>query len=193
MAQIKSDLFEELVRLCVREIYDQTNETVGAAAPPADGLGTGDAPALSKDSVAELKIVIKKMIRESLVKQDKQKKIEELVKHIVKETLDELMDTSTMTSNLTGMGSGLNNNSQLGGLGQKPLSSIEQAKLRKQEEDARRAEIKANQNKLKVLQKTKPALDQQKREVERNIKAAQEIDRNLKGGSSIHTASNIPA
>jgi hypothetical protein len=51
MAHIKKQLLEYLIRECVREVIDQVSEeeTVGAPAPPADGLGTADQPAMPKD------------------------------------------------------------------------------------------------------------------------------------------------
>lgn len=51
MAYIKRELLECLIRECICELLDHTNEadeTIGAAAPPADGQGTADQPALSQ-------------------------------------------------------------------------------------------------------------------------------------------------
>lgn len=53
MAHIKAQLLECLIRECIREILDQTNEVdggepVGAAAPSEDGLGTADQPSISQ-------------------------------------------------------------------------------------------------------------------------------------------------
>lgn len=54
MAQIKKELLEQLIRTCVREVLDQVSEvddTVGAPAPPAGGLGTAEQPAMSQDTL----------------------------------------------------------------------------------------------------------------------------------------------
>jgi hypothetical protein len=69
MAHVKKQHLEYLIRECVKEILDQVSEeTVGAPSPPADGLGTADQPALPKEKIAELKKVIKSMIREAFSK-----------------------------------------------------------------------------------------------------------------------------
>jgi hypothetical protein len=68
MANMKKELLENLIRTCVREVLDQVSEktTVGAPAPPAEGLGTAEQPAIPKDDkrIDELKKVIKKVIKE---------------------------------------------------------------------------------------------------------------------------------
>lgn len=75
---MKQELLEHLVRLCVREVIDQVDETKGAPAPPADGQGTADQPGIpkNKDTTtgqvsinevdAKLKKVVKKMVGEIL-------------------------------------------------------------------------------------------------------------------------------
>lgn len=52
---MKKKLLEHLVRNCTKEVLDQIQflneeETKGAAAPPADGLGTADQPPIPKES-----------------------------------------------------------------------------------------------------------------------------------------------
>lgn len=50
---MKQELLEHLIRHCIREVISQMNElddeTKGAAAPPADGQGTADQPAIPKE------------------------------------------------------------------------------------------------------------------------------------------------
>jgi hypothetical protein len=55
---MKQELLEHLIRHCIREVVSQMNEmgdeTKGAPAPPADGQGTADQPAIPKnDSTQE--------------------------------------------------------------------------------------------------------------------------------------------
>jgi hypothetical protein len=47
---VKTELMEYLVRRCVQEVLSQVyeGEFVGAPAPPADGQGTADQPAIPK-------------------------------------------------------------------------------------------------------------------------------------------------
>jgi hypothetical protein len=51
--KIKKDLLEYLIRECISEVLTQVNEadddTKGAPAPPADGQGTADQPAVPKE------------------------------------------------------------------------------------------------------------------------------------------------
>ncbi len=50
MGQVKKQLLEALIRECVKEVLDQVSEeTIGASAPPADGLGTADQPAMPQE------------------------------------------------------------------------------------------------------------------------------------------------
>lgn len=50
MGQVKKQLLEALIRECVREVLDQiSEETIGAPAPPADGLGTADQPSMPQE------------------------------------------------------------------------------------------------------------------------------------------------
>ena len=49
---MKKELLEHLVRSCVREVLSQIREddqTLGASAPPADGQGSAEQPAIPKD------------------------------------------------------------------------------------------------------------------------------------------------
>jgi hypothetical protein len=48
--KVKTELMEYLVRRCVQEVLSQVYETSdkGALAPPADGQGTADQPAIPK-------------------------------------------------------------------------------------------------------------------------------------------------
>jgi len=48
---MKQELLEYIIRECAREVIAQIkeDETIGAAAPPADGQGTADQPAIPKD------------------------------------------------------------------------------------------------------------------------------------------------
>lgn len=72
---MKQELLEYLVRSCAREVLKQINENNGefrgAAAPPADGQGTADAPALPKEDEIKLKETmkaLKKLVKEELNK-----------------------------------------------------------------------------------------------------------------------------
>lgn len=70
---MKQELLEHLIRHCIREVISQMNEASdeikGAAAPPADGQGTADQPAIPKQELDEnLQKVIKKIINEFLDK-----------------------------------------------------------------------------------------------------------------------------
>lgn len=66
---MKQELLEHLIRHCVREVLSQMkkSETKGAVAPPADGLGTADQPAIPKEDLNEsLKKEIKRLVNEVL-------------------------------------------------------------------------------------------------------------------------------
>lgn len=69
---MKKELLEHLIRHCIREVITQMNETddiKGAAAPPADGQGTADQPAVPKQELDEnLQKVIKKLVNNILYK-----------------------------------------------------------------------------------------------------------------------------
>ena len=57
LLDMKPELLEHLIRLCVREVLNNVREAddefKGAAAPPADGQGTADQPAVPKDKPEE--------------------------------------------------------------------------------------------------------------------------------------------
>jgi len=71
---MKQELLENLIRYCIREVrsklkIDTGNDIRGAAAPPADGQGTGDQPAIPKDKETideDLQKIIKKLVNNIL-------------------------------------------------------------------------------------------------------------------------------
>ena len=73
---MKQELMENLIRYCAREVLAQirenSGETKGAPAPPADGLGTAEQPPIPKKTSGALEVdenirkMIKKVVNEIL-------------------------------------------------------------------------------------------------------------------------------
>jgi hypothetical protein len=166
--------------------YKNSNEqTNGAAAPPADGLGTADTPAIPKRDnpfeLHELKSNIQSLVRNELARVNEQEQLEGLVRHVIKGTLQELMPSSFNS---------LSDEQQQQAMMTDPnsppvdaMTPMEKAKLDREQEKTRRDALKQGEEELKVAKKEadfqKQKVDQSKR---LKIPALTKRIQQLKGG-----------
>lgn len=129
----------------------EVNDTIGAPAPPADGLGTADQPPLPRNADVGL---------------SESAQFKHLVRHVVKETLDELMSSqqaSQQNPNTTSATLPLDPAQDSVGLlnpAQKAKADHEAEKLRRETLKQREADLKSTKAKLDF---NKREQDQQKR------------------------------
>lgn len=62
---MKKSLLRIIIKECVQELLNE-DETIGAPAPPADGLGSGEQVAIPTDKTNELKTYLTKLINKTL-------------------------------------------------------------------------------------------------------------------------------
>lgn len=94
MAHVKKQLLEYLIRQCVKEVLEQVSEdeTVGAASPPADGLGTAEQPALPKKPTSVSETKLKKEwinVKEGKSLSPEINELKQAIKRIVREVFSE--------------------------------------------------------------------------------------------------------
>lgn len=181
--KVKRQLLEYLIRECVREVLEQTSsETIGAPAPPAEGQGTADAPAIPK--VKKPKYVNETRLKIDLakIKEGNEQQISpqlKILKQSIKNVIRELFSTDAKdqedAASQTSIG--------LDNVATKELSPIERAKIEREKEMARKDAIKRGEEELKTA---KAEMDFQKKKLDQNkrfkVPALQKQLQTLKGG-----------